>query len=215
MLASHKVVRDGAADRRPKPIPYAINLVDSLLMRHVSLAQHADIFEADEVKGFMHASAIIDTEELMGVGAFLPSLDLDEDRVLQTTLLCLLFIQLYSFVDIASVVHILEFDTPRHRKLSLEVLRQSAYKLCHLLIEIKAITYCEYVAHFIHYLYVMPSTEGLQTLLIYFESFLTLFIKIYVSCHFLNHQLHAVLLSVWIEVVVQVDWNTFQMWPVD
>ena len=92
-------------------------------MRHVGLAENTDVLEAYEVQGLVHACAVIDTEESMGVGAFLPSLDLDKNWVLKTALLCLLFIQLYSFVDIASFVHILKLDTPGHCKLSLEVLR--------------------------------------------------------------------------------------------
>ena len=51
-------------------------------MRHVSLAKNANIFEADEVQGFVHACAIVDTEECMSVSAFLSGLDLDKDRVL-------------------------------------------------------------------------------------------------------------------------------------
>ena len=128
-------------------------------MRHVSLTENPNIFEADEVQGFVHACAIVDTEECMSVSALLSSLDLDKDRVLQTTLLSLLFIKLYSFVDIASFVHIIEFDTSWHRKFSLEIFRQSGYELLHLLIEIKAVTDCEYVAYIIHHLYAMSSTE--------------------------------------------------------
>ena len=82
ILASHELVRYGATDRRPEPIVNAIYLVDSLFMRHVSLAEHADIFEADEVQSFMHACIVINTEESMCVCAFLPSLNLDENRVL-------------------------------------------------------------------------------------------------------------------------------------
>ena len=105
-------------------------------MGHVGLAEQADVFEADEVEGCMHARAIIDTEECVGVGTFLPSLDLNEDRVFKTALLCLLFIKLNPFVDIATAVHILKFDAPRHLKLILEVFRQSSQQILHLLIEI-------------------------------------------------------------------------------
>ena len=150
----------------------------------------------------------------MGVRAFLPGLNFDEDRVLQTTLLCLLLIQLHSLVDIATVIHIVEFDTSGHRKLRLEVLWQSFYKLLHLLIEIEAITDFQYVAHFIHDLYFILSTKRFQALLICLKSLLALFINIDVSCHFLNHQFHAILLSIWIKVVMKVDWNAFEMWPV-
>ena len=184
-------------------------------MRHVSLAKNANIFEADEVKGFVHACATVDTEECMSVSAFLSSLDLDKDWVLKTALLSLLLIQLNSFVDIASIIHIIEFNTSWHSKFSLEILRQSGYELLHLLIEIKAVTDCEYVAYFIHHLYVMSSTERFQALLIGLESLLTLFIKIDVSCHFLNHQLHAILFSIRIKVVMQVHWNAFEMWSVN
>ena len=92
IFAPHELVRDRSTDRRSKPIVDAINLVDSLLMRHVSLAQNANIFEADEVKGFVHACATVDTEECMSVSAFLSSLDLDKDWVLKTALLSLLLI---------------------------------------------------------------------------------------------------------------------------